>query len=65
MLVTGASSGIGNRIALTLAEQGFFVYAGARKAEDIAKLSAIDNIQGIRLDVTRFSRINANAPWVR
>ncbi|GAB4200293.1 MAG: SDR family oxidoreductase [Wenzhouxiangellaceae bacterium] len=59
VLVTGASSGIGNRIALTLAEQGFFVYAGARKAEDIAKLSAIDNIQGIRLDVTRQADIDA------
>lgn len=52
VLVTGASSGIGKQIALTLAERGFFVYAGARKAQDIEALSAIDNVQGLRLDVT-------------
>jgi NAD(P)-dependent dehydrogenase (short-subunit alcohol dehydrogenase family) len=52
ILVTGASSGIGKEIALTLARRGFFVYAGARKASDIETLSAIDNMQGIRLDVT-------------
>ena len=36
VLVTGASSGIGRKIAELLASQGHFVYAGARKAEDIA-----------------------------
>ena len=46
VLVTGASSGIGNRIALTLADKGFYVYAGARKAEDIAALSVLANIEG-------------------
>lgn len=52
VLVTGASSGIGNKIARTLAANGYFVYAGARKAEDLTALSAIPNVQGIRLDVT-------------
>ena len=52
VLVTGASSGIGKQIALTLADNGFFVYAGARKAEDIEALSALPNMLGIRLDVT-------------
>jgi hypothetical protein len=32
VLVTGASSGIGRKIAELLASQGHFVYAGARKA---------------------------------
>ncbi|WOJ97393.1 SDR family oxidoreductase [Congregibacter brevis] len=59
VLVTGASSGIGKQIALTLAERGFFVYAGARKARDIEALSAVANIQGIRLDVTLQDEIDA------
>ncbi len=65
VLVTGASSGIGKRIALTLAEQGFFVYAGARKAEDIEALSALKNVQGIRLDVTRQEEIDAAVTTIR
>jgi NAD(P)-dependent dehydrogenase (short-subunit alcohol dehydrogenase family) len=52
VLVTGASSGIGRKIAERLASEGYFVYAGARKAEDIAELSKIRNMQGVRLDVT-------------
>ena len=52
ILVTGATSGIGRNIAETLAREGYLVYAGARKQADIDELSAIDNIEGIRLDVT-------------
>lgn len=65
VLVTGASSGIGKQIALTLAERGFFVYAGARKAADIDALSAISNIQGIRLDVTHQDEIDAAVNDIR
>ena len=59
VLVTGASSGIGRRTALHLAENGFYVYAGARKDEDIKALSEIDNVQGLRLDVTVPEEIDA------
>ena len=52
ILVTGASSGIGRNIAEKLAEDGYFVYAGARKQADIDALSKLPNVQGIRLDVT-------------
>lgn len=65
VLVTGASSGIGKRIAETLASEGYFVYAGARKAKDIAALSALKNIEGIRLDVTRQDEINAAVKHIR
>ena len=51
VLITGASSGIGRNMAETLAREGFFVYAGARKQDDIDALSAIDNVMGVRLDV--------------
>lgn len=59
ILVTGASTGIGRATAELLAKNGFFVYAGARKAEDIQALSAIENIEGIRLDVTKQAEIDA------
>lgn len=59
VLVTGASTGIGRLIAEKLAAEGHFVYAGARKPEDIAALSALENIQGVRLDVTIQSDIDA------
>lgn len=59
ILVTGASTGIGRNIAETLAAEGHFVYAGARKQSDIDALSAIENIQGIRLDVTIQEEIDA------
>lgn len=59
VLVTGASTGIGRNIAERLAREGHFVYAGARKDRDLAALSAIENIQGVRLDVTIQADIDA------
>lgn len=59
VLVTGASSGIGKQIAISLMENGFYVYAGARKAKDIKALSQFPNMQGIRLDVTIKKDIDA------
>jgi len=59
VLVTGASSGIGRNIAERLASEGYFVYAGARKAKDIEVLSANENMLGVRLDVTIQSDIDA------
>jgi NAD(P)-dependent dehydrogenase (short-subunit alcohol dehydrogenase family) len=65
VLVTGASTGIGRKTAELLASRGFFVYAGARKAADLAELDAIDNIQSIRLDVTIQEEIDAAVETVR
>jgi NAD(P)-dependent dehydrogenase (short-subunit alcohol dehydrogenase family) len=59
VLVTGASSGIGRKITEVLAEEGHFVYAGARKQADIDALNAIDNVQAVRLDVTIQEDIDA------
>ena len=59
VLVTGASSGIGRKTAELLAEHGFFVYAGARKDEDMLALDAIANVQAVRLDVTKSDQIEA------
>ena len=59
VLITGATSGIGRAAAELLAEQGYFVYAGARKDADMAELNAIDNIKAVRLDVTKQDQIDA------
>lgn len=59
VLVTGASTGIGRKITERLAAEGYFVYAGARKDKDLAELDAIDNVQSVRLDVTRAEDIAA------
>ncbi|MBT8477377.1 MAG: SDR family NAD(P)-dependent oxidoreductase [Gemmatimonadetes bacterium] len=58
VLVTGTSSGIGLRMTEVLSENGFFVYAGARKAEDLARLDAMENVKAVRLDVTIQSEID-------
>ncbi len=52
VLITGASTGIGRLTAETLAEAGYFVYAGARKQEDLDALDAIENVKAVRIDVT-------------
>lgn len=65
ILVTGASSGIGRMIAETLAADGYFVYAGARKQADLDELNEIPNIQSVRLDVTKQDEIDAAVEIVR
>ncbi|MBN1440240.1 MAG: SDR family NAD(P)-dependent oxidoreductase [Anaerolineales bacterium] len=50
--VSGASSGLGGRIAERLGRDGNTVFAGARKESDIGRLSSLENVTGVRLDVT-------------
>ncbi|MEZ4587073.1 MAG: SDR family NAD(P)-dependent oxidoreductase [Gemmatimonadales bacterium] len=65
VLVTGASSGIGRKITELLAAKGHYVYAGARKQQDIDELSAIPNVEGIRLDVTVDAEVAAAVAKVK
>jgi len=65
VLITGATTGIGRVAAEQLAANGFFVYAGARKASDIEELNQIDNIQAVRLDVTIQKEIDAAVEHIR
>ncbi|NNE21540.1 MAG: SDR family NAD(P)-dependent oxidoreductase, partial [Rhizobiales bacterium] len=49
ILITGCSSGIGYTCAHGMAERGWRVIAGARKAEDLARLEA-EGLETIQLD---------------
>ena len=64
ILVTGASSGIGLRITEVLSENGYFVYADARKKADLERLSAMNNVASVRLDVTVQEEIDAAVKFV-
>ncbi|MCH9695136.1 MAG: SDR family NAD(P)-dependent oxidoreductase [Gammaproteobacteria bacterium] len=65
ILITGASTGIGRNLAETLAENGYHVYAGARKDKDLAALNAIDNVTAVKLDVTSQEQVDAAAAMIR
>jgi NAD(P)-dependent dehydrogenase (short-subunit alcohol dehydrogenase family) len=65
VLITGASTGIGRNMAERLAAEGYFVYAGARKDEDLAELDAIENVKAVRLDVTSQADVDAAVALVR
>ena len=65
VLVTGASTGIGRKITEKLAADGYFVYAGARKEEDLKALGAIKNVQAVRLDVTKLKDIDAAVETIK
>lgn len=54
VLITGASSGIGRQTSITLAENGFCVYAGVRNEKDFNSLKAEHkNIRPVFIDVLK------------
>jgi len=65
VLITGTSTGIGLRMTEVLSQNGFFVYAGARKPDDLARLEAMENVKSVRLDVTIQSEIDAAVELIR
>lgn len=61
VLVTGASTGIGEDIAISLAKSGFKVYAGVRRLSDGENLSKQfgESIKPIIIDVTQSDQIQS------
>lgn len=65
VLITGASSGIGEQLALDYADQGWKVYACGRNAQKLDFLSAKNsNIQGLAFDVTMPEQIASAATQI-
>lgn len=60
-LVTGATRGIGERIAADLADLGATVYAGARDTDDVTA----DDQRAVQLDVTEDDQVAAAADRIR
>ena len=58
VLISGASTGIGYQIALTLANANYKVYAGVRTEKDFQNLKTIKNVTPVFLDVTKPELIN-------
>ena len=67
VLITGASTGIGYASANYLSDKGWRVFAGVRKAEDAARLSAElgDSVHPVICDVTDADIIKSAAEQVR
>lgn len=65
VLITGASTGIGRKATELLAKNGYLIYAGARKAEDLESLNQIENVRAVQLDVTIQEEIDAAVAVVK
>jgi NAD(P)-dependent dehydrogenase (short-subunit alcohol dehydrogenase family) len=66
VIVTGASSGIGEHVARTLAARGWTVYAGVRSEAAAAELAALGlpTLVPVTLDVTNPASRDAALAWV-
>lgn len=67
ILVTGASSGIGEATAILLAQKGFRVFAAARRAEPLKALEGLQagRITAVALDVTDATSVANALAFVR
>jgi len=62
VVITGASSGIGEAAAQLLAQHGFVAFAGVRSEADGARIAAIhENVRPLSFDVTDAASIDAAA----
>jgi NAD(P)-dependent dehydrogenase (short-subunit alcohol dehydrogenase family) len=64
ILVSGASTGIGNHLTRRLAELGHRVFATARKPADLESLAAIPGVESIAMDVRSVDDVRRAAAQV-
>jgi NAD(P)-dependent dehydrogenase (short-subunit alcohol dehydrogenase family) len=65
VVITGASSGIGEATALRLARAGFDVFAGVRKDEDAERVAALhEKVRPLKIDVADDASVKAAADEV-
>lgn len=65
VVITGASTGIGQATAEVLAEHGYTVFAGIRKEADGEQYAVNPNIQPLLMDVTDHAAVAAAAETVK
>ncbi len=65
LLITGASSGIGEACARWSAARGWRVLATARQPSDLGSLARVQGIQIHDLDVTQEASVAALQPWIQ
>ncbi|MFK8031258.1 MAG: SDR family NAD(P)-dependent oxidoreductase [Gammaproteobacteria bacterium] len=65
VLVTGTSTGIGRNLVETLSSNGYHVYAGVLKTEELAELNALDNVTAVKLDVTKQDEVDAAVAMIK
>lgn len=64
VVVTGCSSGIGLQTAISLASNGYTVYASVRKQEEFDLFSEFPRIQPILLDITNTTMIEEAVDFI-
>eukprot|EP00055_Hartaetosiga_balthica_P018533 m.134718 g.134718 ORF g.134718 m.134718 type:complete len:318 (-) comp9689_c0_seq1:224-1177(-) len=66
ILITGTSTGIGRHAAISLAKQGFTVFATVRKQADVDDLNSlnIEHLRPIIMDVTNQEEIDATVALI-
>ena len=65
LLITGASSGIGEACARWSAARGWRVLATARNPQDLDSLAQVQGIRIHDLDVTQKVSVAALQPWIQ